>query len=414
MNVKEFASKAAAHSKTVLELVCAVSIIILISQDFYTFLVIKPTLTSVEKHSMKASSSLDIFVCQSPGYDNNALQRNGYTGPIMFSVGRNKSGHFVGWNGLEGENSSQLLEKVFITNHLTVQPSVKLKFQQKKKVIFQKANLTLSKVLFPFGRCFSVNVLRGDEDKKLSGLILSAEGNFSSNSITKYIVLLTDQTNNARIMIPPLQMVGFEIKTDPNEMGYRQYRTRLRNTVNIENDPHLECKVYRNSFTFDHCIQQELQNLIFPFLGCYPSWLTESVTDRCNGIPTLSQSEDDEIQYILLSVMDKNYKSQSCPAPCSKMVYETKYLDFHKRKDRNGLFIQFQDIVETKRSRFVLDGKTFVSRVGGTIGVCKEFLWIIIFTFTSLKFVTKLMMKKYEQKKGDTHTESHSINVCQA
>ena len=42
------------------------------------------------------------------------------------------------------------------------------------------------------------------------------------------------------------------------------------------------------------------------------------------------------------------------------------------------MFIVFDQMVDVSRSQLVVDGFTFVNRLGGTIGFCKELLWTVL------------------------------------
>ena len=57
---------------------------------------------------------------------------------------------------------------------------------------------------------------------------------------------------------------------------------------------------------------------------------------------------------------------------------------FDARDDRYGLYIQFDQTVEVTVSKLQIGLKTLATRCGGIIGVGKELLWVIIFSFTSL------------------------------
>ena len=57
-------------------------------------------------------------------------------------------------------------------------------------------------------------------------------------------------------------------------------------------------------------------------------------------------------------------------------------MGFDARTDRFGLFVQFDQNVEMTISKLQIGMKTLATRFGGIIGVGKEFLWVLIFTFT--------------------------------
>ena len=57
---------------------------------------------------------------------------------------------------------------------------------------------------------------------------------------------------------------------------------------------------------------------------------------------------------------------------------------FDARDDRYGLYIQLDQTVDVTVSKLQIGLKTLATRFGGIIGVGKELLWVIIFSFTSL------------------------------
>ena len=55
------------------------------------------------------------------------------------------------------------------------------------------------------------------------------------------------------------------------------------------------------------------------------------------------------------------------------------------------MFIVFDQVVEVSRSQLVVDGFTFVNRLGGTIGFCKELLWIVLMLGTAFTIGKKFL-----------------------
>jgi len=53
------------------------------------------------------------------------------------------------------------------------------------------------------------------------------------------------------------------------------------------------------------------------------------------------------------------------------------------RTDAYGLYAQFEKEVIVTQSHITIGPVTFLTRIGGMIGVNKEFYWIIIFCFTN-------------------------------
>ena len=66
-----------------------------------------------------------------------------------------------------------------------------------------------------------------------------------------------------------------------------------------------------------------------------------------------------------------------CKSPCSKNVYNTRFL--HKTENkRNSLEITFDNTVEVFHSTFSIDEQTFLSRLGGSVSSGRTLLWIFL------------------------------------
>ena len=64
----------------------------------------------------------------------------------------------------------------------------------------------------------------------------------------------------------------------------------------------------------------------------------------------------------------------------------------------HGLFIQFDELVKTTKSHYVIGTITLLTRIGGIIGVGKELLWItiVIFGFANCIYKFKCSRKTIE------------------
>ena len=62
--------------------------------------------------------------------------------------------------------------------------------------------------------------------------------------------------------------------------------------------------------------------------------------------------------------------------------YKVDQIGFDSRTDRFGMFVQFDKNVDVTKNELKIDAMTFLTRVGGIIGVGKNFLWIIILCLT--------------------------------
>ena len=111
-------------------------------------------------------------------------------------------------------------------------------------------------------------------------------------------------------------------------------------------------------------------------------WIILSVSTNC---PILG-SKKSSIQYLLMNILDGFADDGSCYQPCKRMKFNSRRTRIDPRDDRIGIFIQLEEKVSVRETKFAIDGITLLTRIGGLIGVGKEFLWIFVITCGLLKF----------------------------
>ena len=62
----------------------------------------------------------------------------------------------------------------------------------------------------------------------------------------------------------------------------------------------------------------------------------------------------------------------------------------------SGLLINFEPELESKVTRFRVDFKTFITRIGGIVGVWKNLFWIIIFFFASVAKLISIVARYHK------------------
>ena len=82
------------------------------------------------------------------------------------------------------------------------------------------------------------------------------------------------------------------------------------------------------------------------------------------------------------------------------MTFVSKYIGFEPYKSKtSGIFIHLEAKVSVAETKFLINEITLMTRIGGLIGVGKEFLWIILLLAGSLKFfVSCFRQTLYETK----------------
>ena len=170
-------------------------------------------------------------------------------------------------------------------------------------------------------------------------------------------------------------------------IGFANYRTKISEIVYVENDPELKCEHYSRLNKYSDCLEEKLIQSIHSFLPCIPPWLTDDKDKWCIPSIFLEKNESKALNFILTNIIDGHDSGISCQTPCHFMHFNTKLTLFDERDTKYGLFVQFEDTVDVRRSNIVISPTTLVTRIGGIIGVGKELFWIILLVFSgSLMF----------------------------
>ena len=100
-----------------------------------------------------------------------------------------------------------------------------------------------------------------------------------------------------------------------------------------------------------------------------------------------------------MNILDGFADDGSCYQPCKRMKFYSRRTRIDPRDDRIGIFIfifQLEEKVSVRETKFAIDGITLLTRIGGLIGVGKEFLWISVISCGLLKFTFFFMLINYE------------------
>ena len=58
-----------------------------------------------------------------------------------------------------------------------------------------------------------------------------------------------------------------------------------------------------------------------------------------------------------------------------------------RQTDDRGFIIRFDKEVDISMASWTIDPKSLLSMIGGVIGICKNFVWLIILFLSSFSFV---------------------------
>ena len=95
-----------------------------------------------------------------------------------------------------------------------------------------------------------------------------------------------------------------------------------------------------------------------------------------------------EVQNILNLILDGIADFGPCYQPCKTMTFVSKYVGVEPFKPKvSAIFVHFEPKVSVAETKFLINEITLMTRIGGIIGVGKEFLWVILLFAGSLRFL---------------------------
>ena len=142
--------------KNIFTAVCTVLTLLLIFQELYSFVVLKPTSISGEEKVLEASDLPEVVICADPGLDPKAIEKYGYDRDKYYR-GSIDGDKFIGWKGSQKKKAVlDILEEVLImksTNLISTNPEVGY---TEDHVSFTKPDISLRTLIYPYGRCISL------------------------------------------------------------------------------------------------------------------------------------------------------------------------------------------------------------------------------------------------------------------
>ena len=377
--------------KNAITLLCSAITLLLIYQLVITFVVEKPTTAAKLVKSLEKSDLPEVVVCMQPGLNSLALKNLGYhiysyfRGALQPSTVTNSASPLIGWNGdaFENKSSHEILEEALLlpkNERLVLEASYTDDFKD-----YQKAVVTFRTLGNNNGRCMFIN----PPLKKTNPYSLWLEFNNSfidqlNVSSNKLNIYLMDKANSPHIYPNIMEMVGQPIHVELKRADF-EFHTRISKSEHVEGDPLYDCTVYTKSNSYDGCLRNELEGLFSKEFGCQPPYLSENLNVTCDQKFNVSENRSTEIEALFWNLWSKGTEFK-CKAPCTKTKYRTRS-EGRFPYPHTTLAITFDKTVDVSRSRFSIDGPTFLTKSGGFIGVGRTLLWILASLLGALQVI---------------------------
>ena len=374
--------------KNVFTVFCSIITLFMIYQLLVTFVVKKPTTSSEEEKELEITDLPVVAICLEDGYNDLALAEHGYhIGSYYRGALQPNSSHFIGWSGEKDEkmSSGAILEETLVlpkSEELIISAGF-----TRDNVNFEKADVSFSTFGHKIGRCMLISPPpNATYHHRLSVRFNDTVFHRFNLSSVKMRIYLMDKANSPQLYPDEMEMAGSSLWVGLDRSFY-MFQTRISKSVHVDDDPLFDCDVYTQENSYDKCIRKDIKALFAMELGCQPPYLSENKDDICNKKFNVSDSRSIEIFSLFWHLLFKDMK-YTCTFPCTKTTYTT--------RDRGAdpypfktLDITFDQTVDLTHSKFSIDSYTFLTKLGGFIGIGRSSLWL----FVSLLGVVQVQCK---------------------
>ena len=168
--------------------------------------------------------------------------------------------------------------------------------------------------------------------------------------------------------------------------------------IHLKGDPKFPCRNY-DAGEYHQCLEEEYSRQFVSILNCSLPWISEKRDVWCKDNLNISDQIIGQHYNLIDQVSYGKADIGTCLSPCKITSFEVEDIGFYSVKNYRGMVIAFSNEVEVLTSELQISAKTFLTRVGGVIGVGKEFFWIILSCFSFIKlFLTVLRAYKTDSE----------------
>ena len=366
----------------------------LIYDTIYTFAVQKPTYTSQEERNLNAKDFPEIFLCPEPAVDVDVLKSYGYSSYHEYFKGITAYGvqdPKLTWAGNNSEDITKVANAISTLNSSKDCPNAIFKFHIgsgsiKIKTAFDKAEYIIEKSMDPHHTCCRIIPSKLSKTFPVNFLKIHFPESLKAQN---FKVFMADNLA-ASYFDQQKYMLGDKIVSSRNSM--KLYKINVLEENKLENDPKNPCNIYNIKGEYAECIENEIIQQNLNFLNCTPPWMTEKEDMWCRG--KVNEPADYKFRDFVDDIQTGEANYGKCLVPCNVKMYQSKELGQLDQNAR-GLMIKFGKKVFVSKTSLAVDEVTLLSKIGGTIGMSKSLLWLIILIISSVGVImSRLKLNK--------------------
>ena len=200
--------------KNLIASICSLLTVLLICQELYRYVVVRPTTTSKEEKGLRSSDIPETVICADPGFDSDVLEKYGYTATTYYRGSMDEK-NFVGWNGHKNESNSAhaILEESFIVDKEFSSLFIAIYFSKDSVYGRFDAETELRTLSFPMGRCLLILPPKESTyHKSLNTLDLWVNKTVvNERNVSKLVVYFMDSVNSVGVYPNDLEMLGDQV-----------------------------------------------------------------------------------------------------------------------------------------------------------------------------------------------------------
>ena len=197
-----------------------------------------------------------------------------------------------------------------------------------------------------------------------------------------------DNRNSPKFNPDDMEMVGNQIEIELGHSVISLFRTRISRFEHVTGDPRFDCTVYTRDNSYEDCIRRDLKETFQNIIECQPPPFAYDLNNTCDQKLNLSHGKLVDIDSMFRHLYWKDFRSH-CKTPCSKSKYTTRLSSTNKIPfPKTIINIIFDQKLDVARSRFSINGNTFLMKLGGLIGVGRTLLWILVSLLGAVQVTT--------------------------
>ena len=249
----------------------------------------------------------------------------------------------------------------------------------------------MTRPIYPYGQCCKLIKSRAAEKNLIFKIIIDLLLNSQARRVGTFKVLLSDEETSSRFKRHRFNIRGASLHTSEKD-GANKFMIRIHQEKHLAEDRNFPCRNYKFG-EYDRCLEEEYSRQFIEIINCTLPWVSDRESLWCSNNLNISSSDIGKLNNLIDKILYGKADQGSCLSPCKTTSFEVEDIGFFSSKNIRGMAFAFADEVEVTTTELQIGAKTLLTRVGGVIGVGKEFLWIILCGLSGIKVIRTIFTK---------------------